>query len=98
MNQELEQQIQAQTKEQRMLDQADFLVANKKVRRSPVKESRNIWMVGSYSMPKKWYVVRWNEESNCFMCACKAFEFSSDNTSLHIMACALFEGTEEESN
>jgi hypothetical protein len=78
--------------EHRMLDKAKILVERKKVRRSTVKESRNVWMVGSFSTPKKWYVVRWNEELDCFTCACKAFEFSSNNLCLHILACSLYEG------
>ena len=79
-----------------MLDKANFLVQNKKVRRSPCAVSRNIWMVGSCSTQKKWYVVRWNEELDGFTCACEAFKYSSDNTCLHISACAIFEGTDEE--
>lgn len=87
---------QVQIQQDRRLEKATILV-NKRVRRSTLKESRNIWMVGSFSTPKKkWYVVRWNEEFDCFTCACKAFEYSSDNMCLHILACALFEGTAEE--
>jgi hypothetical protein len=81
-----------QIQERKMLDKATILVERKKVRRSTVKEGRNIWMVGSFSTAKKWYVVRWNEEFDCFTCACKAFEFSSNNLCLHILACSLFEG------
>jgi hypothetical protein len=88
----MNQVIQEQIREQRILDKASILVKNKKVRRSTVKESRNVWMVGSFSTPKKWYVVRWNEEFDCFTCACKAFEFSSNNLCLHILACCLMEG------
>ena len=91
MNQELE-QIQQQTKQARMLAKAIYLVENNKVRRSQCKDSRNIWMVDSYSTPKKWYVVRWNEDIDGFVCACKAFEYSADNMCLHIAACAIFEG------
>ena len=89
-------QVQIQEKQQeqrqRMLAKADFLVANKRVRRSTVKESLNVWMVSSYSTPKNWYVVRWIEQLDCFMCACKAFEFSSEGMCLHIAACTIFEG------
>ena len=56
-------QLQIQEREQRMQEKASILVKNKRVRRSTVEESRNIWMVGNYSTPKKWYVVRWNEET-----------------------------------
>ena len=91
----MNQQMQKQIQQERMLDKANYLVANRKVRRSPCAESRNLWMVSSYSTPKKWYVVRWNEEFDCFMCACKAFKFSSDNTCLHILACAIFEGSND---
>ena len=82
-----------QTRQARMLDKANLLVSNKRVRRSPCAESRNVWMVSSYSTAKKWYVVRWNEEINGFVCPCKAFEFSSDNMCLHITACAIYEGS-----
>jgi hypothetical protein len=75
-----------------MLEKAGILVKNKRVRRSSVKESQNIWMVGSFSTPKKWYVVRWNEDLCGFTCPCKAFEFSSNNLCLHILACSIFEG------
>lgn len=86
-------QIQKETnKEQRMLEKANFLVANKRVRRSPVKESRNIWMAGSNSTPKKWYIVRWDEELDLFSCACEAYKYSPDNRCLHLCAVALFEG------
>lgn len=89
-------QIQKQTnKEQRMLEKANILVKNKRVRRSTVQDSRNIWMVSSYSTPKKWYVCRWDEELDCFTCACKAFEYSSDNRCMHILACAIFEGSND---
>ena len=73
---------------QRMLEKANILVQNKKVRRSPCAESRNVWMVGSYST---WYIVKWNQDLDCFTCACKAFEFSN-GMCLHIAACTLFEG------
>ena len=94
MNQALKQeQIQEQTqaRQARMLDKANFLVSNRRVRRSHCAESRNVWMVGSYSTPKKWYIVKWNEDLDCFTCACKAFEYSA-GLCLHIAACTLFEG------
>lgn len=92
MNQTQQIQEKQQTRQARMLEKANILVQNKRVRRSPCKESRNVWTVSSYSTAKKWYVVRWNEEFDCFMCACKACEYSSDNTCFHILACAIFEG------
>ena len=79
-------QLQIQEREQRMQEKASILVKNKRVRRSTVEESRNIWMVGSYSTPKKWYVVRWNEKLDAFMCACKAFEYSAASSCIHIFA------------
>jgi hypothetical protein len=88
-------QIQTQEGQHGRLEKANFLVANNKIRRSPCADSRNIWMVSSYSTAKKWYVVRWNEELDGFICGCKAFEYSSDNICLHILACSIFEGTEE---
>jgi len=88
MNQELE-QVQ---KQERMLEKANILVTNNRVRRSPCKESRNIWMVSSYSTPKKWYVVRWNEDIDGFTCACKAIEYSSNNACMHILAACFKEG------
>jgi hypothetical protein len=69
-----------------MLNKANFLVANKRIRRSPCKGSKNIWMVASYSTPKKWYVVRCDEELDAFMCACKAFEYSPAGSGIHIFA------------
>jgi hypothetical protein len=85
-------QIQEKTREKRMLEKAIALVEREKATRSSCAKSRNLWMVGSYSTAKKWYVVRWNEELKCFMCACRAFEFSSNNMCLHIAAVALYEG------
>jgi hypothetical protein len=84
-------ELKEQTRKQRMLGKANFLMQNNKVRRSTCKESRNVWMVSSYSTPKKWYVVKWNEELDCFTCGCKSFEFS-EGLCLHIAACTLFEG------
>ena len=78
-------QIQTEQKEQRMLDKANFLVANKRIRRSLCKESKNIWMV-TRSTPKKWYVVRWNEELDAFVCTWKAFEYSAAGSCIHIFA------------
>lgn len=80
----MDQQIQQkQILEQRMLDKANFLVANKRIRRSPCKESKNIWMIANYSTPKKWYVVRWNEELDAFI---YAFEYSAAGSCIHIFA------------
>ena len=73
-----------------MQEKASILVKSKRVRRSTVEESRNIWMVGSYSTPKKWYVVRWNEELDAFMCACKAFEYSAASSCIHIFAADVY--------
>ena len=75
-----------------MLDKANILVQNNRVRRSQCADSRNIWIVSSYSTAKKWYVVRWNADLDAFTCACKAFEFSPRGMCLHIAACAIFEG------
>jgi hypothetical protein len=68
-----------------MLDKANFLVANKRIRRSPYKESKTIWIVAR-SIPKKWFVVRWNEKFDAFMCACKAFEYSAAGSCIHFFA------------
>ena len=65
-------QIQTEQKEQRMLDKANFLVANKRIRRSLCKESKNIWIVSQIDS-QEMDVVRWNEELAAFMCDCKAF-------------------------
>ena len=86
MNQQIQQK---QIQEQRMLDKANFLVANKRIRRSPYKESKNIWIVARWT-PKKWYVVRWNEELDAFMCACKAFEYSAAGSCIHIFAAGIY--------
>ena len=93
MNQEIMQiQELEQARKQRMLDKANFLVSNKKVRRSTVKESRSIWMVSSYSTPKKWYVVRWNEGLGLFVCDCPYFEHRLENC-MHVYAAAIYEGS-----
>jgi hypothetical protein len=84
-------ELNEQTRKQKVLDKANFLIANNKVKRSQCAESHNIWMVSSYSTPKKWYVVRGNEDIDGFTCACKAFEYSSDNMCLHVAACSIFE-------
>ena len=76
---------QKQIQEQRMLDKANFLVANKRIRRSLCKESKNIWIVAR-STPKKWYVVRWKEKLDAFICACKAFEYSAAGSCIHFFA------------
>ena len=88
----MNQQI-VELKEQRMPEKASILVLRKKVRRSPCAESRNIWMVGSYSTYRKWYVVRWIEEYECFQYACEAYKYSSNNMCLHIAAAATYERT-----
>lgn len=75
-----------------MLAKANFLVKNKKVRRSPCEESRNVWMVGSYSKPKAWYVVRFHDDLQTFECGCEAYKYSKDNCCLHLIAVAIFEG------
>ena len=74
-------QIQTEQREQRMLDKANFLVADKRIRRSPCKGSKNIWIV-----VKKWYVVRWNEELDAFMSACKVFEYSAAGSCIHFFS------------
>ena len=63
---------QKQIQEQRMLDKANFLVANNRIRRLPCKESKNIWIVSQIDS-QEMDVVRWNEELAAFMCDCKAF-------------------------
>ena len=37
--------------------------------------------MASYSTPKKWYVVRWNEELDIFICA---LEYSAAGSCIHI--------------
>ena len=88
------QSIKVQKREQGMLINANFLVKQKKVRRSTALESRNIWMVGSYSTPKKWYVIKWDQVLEDLTCPCKGYEHSSDNKCIHTLACAIFEGSE----
>jgi hypothetical protein len=78
--------------ENKTLDKARLIAAAKRVRRS--QANRNIWLVGSGN-PKtrnKFYCVLWDKELDCFMCDCKAFEFSPDNTCKHVLACSLYEG------
>jgi hypothetical protein len=88
----MSQQIQERSK--KTLDKARVIAAAKRVRRS--QANRNIWLVGSGSpgTRNKFYSVMWNEELDCFMCDCKAFEFSSDNICKHVYACAMYEGGE----
>ena len=74
---------------ERMLDKAQALVSQGRVRRSTVSESRNTWMCSSYSTPKKWYVIRWEPENDCFACGCRAYQFN--RMCLHVAACALLE-------
>ena len=84
-------QIQIQSeREKRMLEKADILVKNKRVSRSIIQESRNIWMVASYSTPKKWYIAKWNEELDAFMYACKTFEYSVVSSCIHIFAADVY--------
>jgi hypothetical protein len=87
MNQELK-----QIQNNKILDKARLIASAKRVRRSTV--NRNIWLVGSGNpkTPNRFYCVQWNEELDCFMCDCPAFEFSSDNTCKHIFACSFYEG------
>lgn len=84
---------QIQIQENKTLDKAHLIATAKRVRRSEV--NKNIWLVGSGNpkTPTKFYCVKWNKELDCFMCDCKAFEFSSDNTCKHIYACSLYEGS-----
>ena len=85
-------QIQAQIRQERMLDKANELVASGKVRRSQCNDTRNLWFVSSYSTPKKWYVVKWSQERDVFECGCKSYEYSTEAICLHIAACAIYEG------
>lgn len=82
-------QIRTEQREQRMLDKANFLVANKRIRRSPCKGSKNIWIVVR-SNPKKWCVVRWNEELDAFMCDCKVFEYSAAAGCIHFFSADVY--------
>jgi hypothetical protein len=79
-------------KKERTLDKARLIAAAKRVRRSEC--NRNIWLVGSGNpkTPTRFYRIMWNEEIDCFMCDCKSFGFSPDNTCKHILACSLYEG------
>ena len=90
---EIRKEYREQARKELALQRANYLVQNKRVRRSPCSESRNIWMVGSYSQPKKlWYVVRYHDDINAFSCGCKSFTYSHDNCCLHVLAVAIFEG------
>ena len=86
-------QIQIQNQYRNRLEKANYLVTNKKVRRSSCKETRNIWMVSSYSRTGRFYRVMFDAELDEIVCDCKAFEFSPDNSCLHILACAIYEGS-----
>ncbi|MGH9983570.1 MAG: hypothetical protein ACRD8W_06395 [Nitrososphaeraceae archaeon] len=86
------QEIQQEIRKERTLDKAQVIAAAKRIRRS--QANRNISLVGSGNpkTPTKFYRVMWDEQLDCFMCDCKAFEFSSDNTCKHIYACSFYEG------
>lgn len=81
-----------QIQENKTLDKALIIAASKRVRRS---EARNIWLVGSGNLktPRKFYCVRWDEELDGFICDCKAYKFSTEFCCKHILACAVFEGS-----
>lgn len=87
-------QIEIQERSEKTLDKARLIASAKRVRRSSVKESKNIWLVGSGNpkTPKTFWCVMWNKELDGFMCDCPAFQFSPDNTCKHILACSLYEG------
>jgi hypothetical protein len=86
-------QIQQEIRNERTLDKARVITAAKRVRRSSA--NCNIWLVrsGNPKTPKRFYYVMWNEELDCFVCDCKAFEFSADNSCKHVYACAIYEGS-----
>lgn len=88
---------QIQLQEKKTLYKARIIAASKRVRRS--ETNRNIWLVGSSNpkTPNRFYCVRWDEELDCFVCDCKAFEFSI-GICKHILACAIFEGSDEASS
>ena len=80
-----------QIQENKTLDKARIIAASKKVRRS--EANPKIWLVGSSNpkTAKRFYCVGWDEELDCFVCDCKAFEFSTSICN-HILACAIYEG------
>lgn len=87
----MDQQIQQEIRNERTLDKARVIAAAKHVRRYMLEGNRKIWLVGSQSTPKKFYCVTWDEMLESFVCDCKAFQFSADNTCKHIYSCAIYE-------
>ena len=87
---------QLQIQENKILDKARIIAASKRVRRS--EANRNIWLVGSSNpkTPIRFYCVMWDEELDCFVCDCKAYEFST-GICKHVLACAIYEGSDEAS-
>jgi len=90
----MNQQIQEQTKEQRVLDKAQVIAASKKVRRT---SNRMIWIVGSGDprYPGRFYRVMFEENEDAFTCDCLAYVFEGDNRNpcKHILSVAIFEGS-----
>lgn len=80
-------QIQIQ-QENKTLDKARIIAASKRVRRT---SNHRIWIVSSQSTEHKFYRIIFDEELDCFVCDCKACEFSM-GVCKHILACAIFEG------
>ena len=89
----MNQVIQIEERTNKSLDKARIIAASKRVRRSEV--NRNIWLVGSGNpkTPKKFYRVMYDDDVDSFMCDCKAFELSSLNACKHVLACAVYEGS-----
>ena len=97
MNQVEIQETKSSERENRTLVKALLIATNKRVRRSQVNESRNIWLVGSASprTPNKFYKVMYDEGLEEIVCDCKAYEFGATIRCCHIFACAIFEGSDK---
>jgi hypothetical protein len=85
---------QIQIQEKKTLDKARIIAASKRVRRNAANPK--IWLVGSSNpnTPNRFYCIKWEEELDCFVCDCKAYVFSL-GVCKHILACAIFEGSNE---
>lgn len=87
MDQELK-QIQTN----KTLDKARLIALSKRVRRCDA--NRSVWCVQSENpkTPNKFYRVMFDEMLDCFVCDCKAYEFSL-SACKHVLVCAMFEGS-----
>jgi hypothetical protein len=86
--------------EENRLEKAYLVVSSKIIRRC--EANRNFWFVGSSSSnnnpktPKKFYLVKFDQKLDAFVCDCKAYEFLCSEPCKHIIACTIFERSNDE--